>query len=42
MTAPATDNPLEGYRSDFFDDAVAPDGRVRPEARAVMEALTGA
>ena len=41
MTAPATNNPLEGYRSDFFDDAVAPDGSVRPEARAVMESLTG-
>ncbi len=39
MTAPATGNALEGYHSDFFDDAVAPDGSVRPEARAVMETL---
>ena len=39
MTAPATGNALAGYHSDFFDDAVAPDGSVRPEARAVMEAL---
>ena len=40
MTAPATGNPLEGYHSDFFDDAVGPDGTVREEARAVMDALT--
>ena len=26
MTAPATGNALEGYHSDFYDDAVAPDG----------------
>ena len=30
---------LEGYRSSTFDDAVAPDGSVRPAARAVMDAV---
>jgi uncharacterized circularly permuted ATP-grasp superfamily protein len=39
VTAPPTGNPLEDYRSEFFDDAVAPDGTIRPEARAVMEAV---
>lgn len=32
---------LEGYRSPAFDDAIAPDGSVRPAARAVMEAVLG-
>jgi uncharacterized circularly permuted ATP-grasp superfamily protein len=30
------------YRSHTFDDAIAPDGTVRPAARAVMEALMAA
>ena len=30
---------LDGYRSDTYDDAVAPDGTVRPAARAVMDAV---
>ena len=30
---------LEGYRSSTYDDAVAPDGSVRPEARAAMDAV---
>jgi uncharacterized circularly permuted ATP-grasp superfamily protein len=30
---------LDGYRSDTYDDAVAPDGSVRPAARAVMDAV---
>jgi uncharacterized circularly permuted ATP-grasp superfamily protein len=30
------------YRPDTYDDAIAPDGTVRPQARAVMEALTAA
>jgi uncharacterized circularly permuted ATP-grasp superfamily protein len=32
-------NALDGYRSSTYDDAVAPDGSVRPEARAAMEAV---
>jgi uncharacterized circularly permuted ATP-grasp superfamily protein len=32
-------NALDGYRSDTYDDAVAPDGTVRPGARAVMDAV---
>ena len=39
MTVPAIGNPLEGYHSDFFDDAVRPDGTVREEARVVMDLL---
>jgi len=30
---------LNGYRSSTYDDAVAPDGSVRPVARTVMEAV---
>jgi uncharacterized circularly permuted ATP-grasp superfamily protein len=30
---------LGDYRSDTYDDAVAPDGSIRPAARAVMEAI---
>lgn len=30
---------LKGYRSSTYDDAVAPDGSVRPVARTVMEAV---
>jgi uncharacterized circularly permuted ATP-grasp superfamily protein len=30
---------LDGYRSSSFDDAVAPDGTIRPAARAVMAAV---
>jgi carboxylate-amine ligase len=30
---------LDGYRSSTYDDAVAPDGSIRPAARAVMEAV---
>jgi uncharacterized circularly permuted ATP-grasp superfamily protein len=30
---------LDGYRSSTYDDAVAPDGSIRPVARAVMEAV---
>jgi len=30
---------LSGYRSDTFDDAVAPDGSIRPAAREVMDAV---
>jgi uncharacterized circularly permuted ATP-grasp superfamily protein len=30
---------LAGYRSSTYDDAVAPDGTIRPAARAVMEAV---
>jgi uncharacterized circularly permuted ATP-grasp superfamily protein len=30
---------LDGYRSSTYDDAVAPDGTIRPPARAVMEAV---
>jgi uncharacterized circularly permuted ATP-grasp superfamily protein len=30
---------LDGYRSSTFDDVVAPDGSVRPAARAVMDAV---
>src|SRR5215218_1937380 len=30
---------LDGYRSSTYDDAVAPDGSIRPAARAVMDAL---
>src|SRR5215218_6858451 len=30
---------LDGYRSSSYDDAVAPDGSIRPAARAVMDAL---
>jgi uncharacterized circularly permuted ATP-grasp superfamily protein len=30
---------LDGYRSSTYDDAVAPDGTVRPAARAVMDAV---
>ena len=30
---------LNGYRSSTYDDAIAPDGSVRPHARAVMEAV---
>jgi uncharacterized circularly permuted ATP-grasp superfamily protein len=41
MTVPAIGNPLEGYHSDFFDDAVRPDGTVREEARVVMDLLAG-
>jgi carboxylate-amine ligase len=32
-------NALAGYHSPSYDDAVAPDGSVRPAARAVMEAV---
>ena len=32
-------NALNGYRSSTYDDAVAPDGSIRPVARAVMEAV---
>ena len=32
-------NALDGYRSDTYDDAIAPDGTVRPAARAVMDAV---
>ena len=39
MTAPPTGDPLSGYRSEFFDDAIAPDGTIRPEAKAVMQAV---
>jgi uncharacterized circularly permuted ATP-grasp superfamily protein len=30
---------LNGYRSDTYDDAVAPDGEIRPAAQAVMDAV---
>ena len=30
---------LDGYRSATYDDAVAPDGSIRPVARAVMDAV---
>jgi carboxylate-amine ligase len=30
---------LDGYRSSCYDDAVAPDGSIRPAARAVMDAV---
>ncbi|HKH19229.1 MAG TPA: circularly permuted type 2 ATP-grasp protein [Solirubrobacteraceae bacterium] len=30
---------LDGYRSSTYDEAVAPDGSIRPEARAVMDAV---
>jgi uncharacterized circularly permuted ATP-grasp superfamily protein len=30
---------LNGYRSPTYDDAVAPDGEIRPAAQAVMEAI---
>ena len=30
---------LDGYRSSTYDDAVAPDGSIRPVARTVMEAV---
>jgi hypothetical protein len=30
---------LDGYRSSTYDDAVAPDGSIRPAARGVMEAV---
>jgi hypothetical protein len=29
----------DGYRSSTYDDAVAPDGSIRPAARGVMEAV---
>ena len=32
-------NALDGYRSPTYDDAVAPDGSIRPVARAVMDAV---
>ncbi len=32
-------NALDGYRSSTYDDAVAPDGSIRPAARAVMDAV---
>jgi uncharacterized circularly permuted ATP-grasp superfamily protein len=37
-----TVNALNGYRSDTYDDAIAPDGTVRPAARAVMDAVLAA
>lgn len=36
MTAPPA---LDGYRPTTYDDAVAPDGTLRPEAQRVMEAV---
>jgi uncharacterized circularly permuted ATP-grasp superfamily protein len=30
---------LDGYRSSTYDDAVAPDGTIRPASRAVMQAV---
>ena len=33
---------LDGYRTTTFDDAIAPDGTVRPVARAVMDAVLAA
>ena len=33
---------LDGYRSTTFDDAIAPDGSVRPAARAVLDAVVAA
>jgi uncharacterized circularly permuted ATP-grasp superfamily protein len=32
-------NALDGYRSSTYDDVVAPDGSIRPAARAVMDAV---
>jgi uncharacterized circularly permuted ATP-grasp superfamily protein len=39
VTATSSGGGLDGYRSTTYDDAIAEDGRVRPHARAVMEAV---
>jgi len=39
VTGTSPDGALDGYRSTTYDDAVAPDGSVRPHARAVMDAV---
>ena len=39
MSQPPGNGILDGYRSSTYDDAVAPDGAVRPHARAVMDAV---
>ena len=39
MTAPPAARGLDGYRSRSFDEAVAPDGSIRPFARPALEAV---
>ena len=41
MRAPPRHDALEGYRSSTFDDAITPDGELRPAAADVMRSVLG-